>query len=56
MVLSHIVCSDKYYLNGVTYSSITYTIPERTISIGEFGVILNTQVGISNIIENKYEN
>jgi hypothetical protein len=26
--------SDKYYLNGVTYSSITYTIPERTISIG----------------------
>jgi photosystem II stability/assembly factor-like uncharacterized protein len=32
-----------------------YTIPERTISIGEFGVILNTQVGISNIIENKYK-
>jgi hypothetical protein len=52
---SYSIPSDKYYLNGVTYSSITYTIPERTISIGEFGVILNTQVGISNIIENKYK-
>jgi hypothetical protein len=39
---SYSIPSDKYYLNGVTYSSITYTIPERTISIGEFGVILNT--------------
>jgi hypothetical protein len=46
-----------------TYSinSITYSIPERTISVGEFGVILNTQgntfstVDISNIIPNKYK-
>lgn len=32
----------------------TYSIPERIISIGEFGVILNTQEGVSNIINNKY--
>lgn len=40
----------QYNLDGVTYS-----IPERLISIGEFGVILNTQGGISNIIPNKYK-
>jgi len=40
-----------------TYSinSTTYSIPERTIAIGEFGIILNTQGGISNIIPNKYK-
>lgn len=32
-----------------------YTIPERIISIGEFGVILNNQNGTSNIINNKYK-
>ena len=40
----------SYYSNGVTYS-----IPERTISVGEFGIILNTQFGTSNIIPNKYK-
>ena len=40
----------SYYLDGITYS-----IPERTISVGEFGVILNTQGGVSNIIPNKYK-
>ena len=40
----------SYYSNGVTYS-----IPERTIAVGEFGVILNTQFGTSNIIPNKYK-
>ena len=39
-----------YYSNGITYS-----IPERTIAVGEFGVILNTQFGTSNIIPNKYK-
>jgi hypothetical protein len=38
---------------------ITYTIPERIISVGEFGVILNHQSGftmsVSNIINNKYK-
>ena len=42
--------TQSYYLNGVTYS-----IPERTIAVGEFGVILNTQAGLSNIIPNKYK-
>ena len=35
--------------------SVTYSIPERTISVGEFGIILNHQEGISNIINNKYK-
>ena len=39
-----------YDINGITYS-----IPERIISIGEFGVIINNQSGISNIIRNKYK-
>ena len=42
--------TQSYYFNGVTYS-----IPERTIAVGEFGVILNTQRGLSNIIPNKYK-
>ena len=33
-------------------SGITYSIPERTISVGEFGIILNNQEGVSNIINN----
>jgi hypothetical protein len=39
-----------YHIEGITYS-----IPERTISVGEFGVILNNQEGVSNIIGNKYK-
>lgn len=39
-----------YFSDGITYS-----IPTRTISVGEFGVILNTQEGVSNIIHNKYK-
>ena len=42
--------TQSYYIDGITYS-----IPQRTISIGEFGIILNTQEGISNIIYNKYK-
>ena len=42
--------TQSYYLDGVTYS-----IPTRTIAIGEFGIILNTQDGVSNIINNKYK-
>lgn len=40
-----------------TYSmdGITYSIPERTIAVGEFGIILNNQEGVSNIIPNKYK-
>ena len=42
--------SQSYLYNGVTYS-----IPERSVSVGEFGVILNTQQGHSNIIPCKYK-
>lgn len=42
--------TQSYVMNAVTYS-----ITERIISIGEFGVILNNQYGISNIIDNKYK-
>ena len=40
----------EYNMNGITYS-----IPERTLSVGEFGVILNNQGGVSNIIKNKWK-
>jgi hypothetical protein len=33
----------------------TYSIPERKISVGEFGVILNVQNNVPNIIQNKYK-
>jgi hypothetical protein len=36
-------------------AGFTYSIPERTIVIGEFGSIINNQSGISNIIINKYK-
>ena len=42
--------TQSYYLEGVTYS-----IPERLISVGEFGVIINHQSNVSNIIKNKYK-
>ncbi len=42
--------STQSYIDGVTYS-----IPERTIVIGEFGQIFNTQEGKTIIINNKYK-
>ena len=47
--------TQSYQIDGVTYS-----IPTRTISVGEFGIILNTQnltgiQGISNILPNKFK-
>jgi hypothetical protein len=45
----------KHGTQSYNIQGITYSIPERVISIGEFGVILNTQGGISNIIKNKYK-
>jgi len=49
--------SDVIKNNIQTYSidGITYSIPERTIAVGEFGIILNNQEGVSNIIPNKYK-
>jgi subtilisin-like proprotein convertase family protein len=45
----------KHSSQSYSYDGITYSIPERTISVGEFGVILNTQQGNSNIIPCKYK-
>ncbi len=42
--------TQSYFMDSVTYS-----IPERTIAVGEFGIILNTQEGYSSIIDNKYK-
>ena len=42
--------TQSYYFEGITYS-----IPQRTIAVGEFGIILNTQETKSNIIPNKYK-
>ena len=46
--------------NGGTNSSTvavssTYSIPPRAITIGEFGVIINHQEGITSIIDSKYK-
>lgn len=40
---------------GTNSGTVSYTIPERSLSIGEFGVIINDQDGISNIINSKYK-
>ncbi len=45
----------KHGTQSYNFEGVTYSIPERTLSIGEFGVILNTQEGKSNIIKNKYK-
>ena len=50
--------SIKHGTQSIQIMGVTYSIPERTISVGEFGVILNTQNefgGISNVIRNKYK-
>jgi hypothetical protein len=45
----------KHTSQTYQYQGFTYSVPERTIAVGEFGVILNTQEGKSNIIKNKYK-
>lgn len=56
----------KYFSSQTIYdqiNSITYSIPERVIAVGEFGVIINNQdkfsesgtFSISNIMSNKYK-
>lgn len=37
------------------FNNRTYIIPERIISVGEYGVIVNFQEGKLNIIDNKYK-
>jgi len=45
----------KHGTQSITKNNITYTIPERTISIGEFGIIFLHQEGRTNIINSKYK-
>ena len=45
----------KHGTQSYISSDINYQIPERIISVGEFGIILNNQYGVSNIIDNKYK-
>ena len=42
-------------INGSQSFTYSYVIPERTITIGEFGSIINDQEGITNFINNKYK-
>ena len=42
-------------LIGTVSGTFSYTIPERTLTVGEFGVIINDQEGITNIINSKYK-
>ena len=49
----------KYYNEENFYSTIynaTFSIPSRTISIGDFGVIFCRQSGGANLINNKFKN
>ena len=45
----------KHGTQSVTIKDIIYTIPERTITVGEFGSIIVHQEGFSNFINNKYK-
>ena len=47
-IISH--GSQSYNIDNFTYS-----IPSRKVSVGDFGMILNNQDGISHIIHNKYK-
>jgi hypothetical protein len=45
----------KFATQSYIFEGFEYIIPERTISVGEFGSILNHQAGRSNFIDNKYK-
>jgi uncharacterized protein YfaT (DUF1175 family) len=45
----------KHESQTYNYEGFTYSIPERTLTVGEFGTIINNQDGVSNIINNKYK-
>lgn len=45
----------KHGEQSYTFEGFTYSIPERAITVGEFGTIINTQADVSNIINNKYK-
>ena len=45
----------KHGTQSIYVNSTTYSIPERILTVGEFGVIVNTQYGLSSIIPNKWK-
>lgn len=45
----------RHPMGSYEISGMSYNIPERTVAVGEFGIINNTQYGISSIIPNKYK-
>jgi hypothetical protein len=45
----------KHATQSLSKDGVNYTIPSRTITIGEFGVIIVHQEGFSNIINSKYK-
>lgn len=45
----------KHATQSLIKDGITYTIPERTISVGEFGIIFLHQEGYTNIVDTKYK-
>ena len=51
---------DIKFFNEISYYSNiynnTFDLPSRTISVGDFGIILCTQNGSSNLIDNKFKN
>jgi hypothetical protein len=54
--LMHTTQSLVVDVNTTTQSAtVSYSIPQRTITIGEFGTIINHQEGITNIIPSKYK-
>ena len=42
-------------VSGTISSTYSYTIPQRTITVGEFGAIINDQESITNIVNSKYK-
>lgn len=45
----------KHGTQSYTFEDFEYSIPERVIVVGEFGSIINSQSGVSNIINNKFK-
>jgi subtilisin-like proprotein convertase family protein len=45
----------RHATQSIYVDSVTYSIPERTVAVGEFGTIVNTQYGYSNILPCKYK-
>lgn len=53
----------KHATQSYTFDSYTYSIPQRTVAVGEFGIIINNQdnvpatqsYNLSHIINNKYK-